>query len=124
MNIKSGTLANKTGDLLRRLGQPTRVEILLTNGEGEVCVCHLESVLGQRQAYISHHLMALRKAGMLETRRDGRFIFYRLRNPAALDLIHQAAVTAGVPESELKLSTQTMKNPRCPCPQCMELSSP
>lgn len=124
MNIKSSTLANKTGDLLRKLGQPTRVEILLTIGEGEVCVCHLESVLGQHQAKISQHLMVLRKAGVLETHRDGRFIFYRLRNPAALDLIRHAAIMAGVPESELKLTTQTKTNLKCPCPHCMEDANP
>ncbi len=49
-----------------------RVAILLAIGQGEACVCHLEATLGWQQAYISQHLMALRKAGILEDRREGR----------------------------------------------------
>jgi ArsR family transcriptional regulator len=62
--------------LLHTLGQPVRIRILLAISDDEACVCHLETMLGLRQAYISQHLMAMRNAGILTTRRDGRFIFY------------------------------------------------
>ena len=51
----------KISDLLTSISSPARVQILLAIGTGEVCVCHLESLLGLRQAYISQQLMTLRK---------------------------------------------------------------
>lgn len=58
-------------DLLQTIGQASRLQILLAIGEGEICVCHLESMLGLRQATLSQHLMALREAGIVTDRSDG-----------------------------------------------------
>jgi len=78
-------------ELLQTISAPARLEILLLVGAGEACVCHLESRLGYRQAYISQHLMALRQAGLLEARREGKFVFYRLVKPEIMPLIQMAA---------------------------------
>lgn len=43
-------------------------------GSSEACVCHLEAMPGYRQAVISQHLKALREAGVLGTRRGGKYI--------------------------------------------------
>jgi len=108
----------KISRLMRALGQPTRIRILLIIGEGESCVCHLESILGRRQAYISQHLMALRKEKLLVSRREGRFIYYRLRDPDILELIYSVADFVGVSNSEDFLGLQDMKDRTCVCPQC------
>jgi ArsR family transcriptional regulator, arsenate/arsenite/antimonite-responsive transcriptional repressor len=50
--------------LFQTVGQPARLQILLALGGGEACVCHLEATLHWRQAYLSQHLMALRKVGI------------------------------------------------------------
>ncbi len=97
---------------LQTIGQPTRLQILLAVGEGETCVCHLEAMLGLRQATLSQHLMALREAGIVSDRRDGRYIHYRLSNPALLGLVRQAAQLQGVGLPELSPS------PDCGCPNC------
>src|SRR5574340_1335298 len=75
---------------LQAIGSPQRIAILLAIGEGEACVCHLETALGWRQAYISQHLMALRKGGVLADRREGRYVFYRLADNRFLELIKTA----------------------------------
>jgi ArsR family transcriptional regulator len=98
--------------LLQTIGQPARLQILLAIGEGETCVCHLEATFGWRQAYLSQHLMALRKAGLLEGRRQGRFIHYRIPDPRLLALIRQAAELRNVPLPDLAPS------PGCGCPNC------
>ncbi len=98
--------------LLQSIGQPARLQILLAIGSGEPCVCHLEATFGWRQAYLSQHLMALRKAGILETSRQGRNIHYRISNPRLLSLIRQAARLQGVTLPELAPS------PDCSCPNC------
>lgn len=100
--------------ILKTISQPTRLAILLAIGEGEACVCHLEAMLGKRQAYISQHLMALRKADVLLDRREGRFVYYRIANPALLDLVRSAGRLAGV---EIDVPPLTAA---CECPHCSE----
>jgi DNA-binding transcriptional ArsR family regulator len=104
--------------LFRSLGQPARLEILQAIGAGEACVCHLEAALGQRQAYISQQLMALRNAGLVSARREGRNIFYRLANPDILGFIQEAGRLAGIREEELSFSFTTSPLSNCCCPHC------
>jgi ArsR family transcriptional regulator len=99
-------------NLFQALGQPARLQILLVIGEGETCVCHLEAAFGWRQAYLSQHLMALRKAGILLARREGRFIHYRLANPELLGIIRRAAELQDVSLPVLS------PNPECNCSNC------
>lgn len=110
--------------LLETISKPTRLQILLAIGTSEACVCHLETILGLRQAYISQHLMALRKARVLKTRREGRYVFYQLRDKRLLNLIQNAGAIAGIPESELDSLTQSQPIPQCCCPHCVEQVTP
>lgn len=98
--------------ILKTISPPTRLAILLAIGNGEACVCHLEAILGKRQAYISQHLMALRQAGILLDRRNGRFVYYHIANPALLDLVHNAARLVGAEIDTLRVATV------CECPRC------
>lgn len=67
--------------LLKALAHPTRIAILEILRAGEQCVCHIEAILGLRQAYISQQLMVLRRAGIITNRREGWNQYY-------LSLIH------------------------------------
>ena len=104
--------------LFRALSQPVRLEILLAIGTGEACVCHLEAVIGQRQAYISQQLMTLREAGIVESRREGRNIYYRLKNSQVLDLIRAASEISGLEQDALEISGPADLLDDCPCPKC------
>jgi DNA-binding transcriptional ArsR family regulator len=106
--------------LLRAISQPARIEILLALGSGEACVCHLETATGQRQAYISQQLMALRSAGIVTSRREGRNVFYRLTDLAILHLISQAIVISSSKESDLPSTGPLNLGGDCPCPKCKE----
>jgi len=57
--------SSKISQLFKVMGDPFRVRLLLALAEQEACVCHLERLLGRRQAFISQHLMSLREAGVL-----------------------------------------------------------
>ena len=103
---------------LAAIASPQRVAILLAIGRGEACVCHLEAALGWRQAYISQHLMSLRKADILTDRREGRYVFYRLTNASLLDLITGAATLSGLSAESVSALVNTRINPSCECPQC------
>lgn len=103
---------------IEAIASPQRIAILLAIGQGEACVCHLESGLGWRQAYISQHLMALRKADILEDRREGRYMFYRLKNTSYLDIIIASAEVCGLSKDTVFELTNTQKYPLCECPHC------
>ena len=106
--------SHRIAAILKTISPAARLAILLAIGEGEACVCHLEAVLGKRQAYISQHLMALRQAEILLDRRDGRFVYYRIADPALLDLVRSAAKLAGVEPGV------PMPGVMCICPHCAE----
>lgn len=107
----------KISKLFSLIGQPARVQILVILGAQEACVCHLEAVLGMRQASISQHLMILRKAGLVSSHRDGRNIFYHLSRPEVIDVIQQTTSLAGLtPQALTALTVRPV--PGCPCPQC------
>lgn len=93
---------------------PSRLSILEILRNGEHCVCHLEAVLGCRQAYISQHLMVLREAGLVEDRRDGARIFYRVIKPEVFDLVDAATQLSGAEATMMSDS----KDKDCPCPKC------
>lgn len=103
---------------LSAIASPQRIAILLLIGKGEACVCHLEASLGWRQAYISQHLMALRKADVLQDRREGRYIFYSIKDASILDLVTASAALSGLPAETVSTLINKQVNPSCECPQC------
>lgn len=108
----------KISKLFRLLGQPSHLEILLAIGKGEACVCHLKAATGYRQAYISQHLMALRREGLVSFRRDGRNIYYRLINSSLLDVIFEAADVLGISTNTIIQNLLIEPLPNCTCPNC------
>jgi ArsR family transcriptional regulator, arsenate/arsenite/antimonite-responsive transcriptional repressor len=64
--------------LFKALGDETRLRIVALLAHGELCVCHLEEALRISQPKVSRHLAILRAAGIVEPRRDGSWVYYRL----------------------------------------------
>jgi ArsR family transcriptional regulator, arsenate/arsenite/antimonite-responsive transcriptional repressor len=121
MNMKKTSipdLSEKIAIPLAAIASPQRIAILLAIGKGEACVCHLETALGWRQAYISQHLMALRKADILQDRRAGRYVYYRLKNASYLDLILDSAQLSGLSAETVSAIINTETYPFCECPHC------
>jgi ArsR family transcriptional regulator len=63
------------------LGDTTRLRLLNLVGEQELCVCHFVEILDQPQPKISRHLAYLRRAGIVEARREGKWMHYRIAPP-------------------------------------------
>jgi DNA-binding transcriptional ArsR family regulator len=77
------------GALLRALGDETRLRIFALLTKTELCVCEIEDMLGLSQSLVSNHLAVLRRAGLVESRRDAedaRWVFYRANAAAAAAL--------------------------------------
>lgn len=111
-------ISEKLAAPLNAIASPQRIAILLAIGKGEACVCHLKTALGWRQAYISQHLMALRKADILQDRREGRYVYYRLKNASYLDLILDSATLSGLSAETVSAIINAETYPSCECPHC------
>jgi ArsR family transcriptional regulator len=72
--------------LFRAFAEPTRLRILsLLLEQKEICVCDLCAALGEIQPKVSRHLATLRRAGLVDVRRDGKWKIYSLAEaPSAL----------------------------------------
>ncbi|PMR72259.1 metalloregulator ArsR/SmtB family transcription factor [Billgrantia endophytica] len=70
--------------LFKCLGDETRLTVtLLIRRETELCVCEMTHALGQSQPKVSRHLAQLREYGLLQDRRDGQWVYYRLADGLA-----------------------------------------
>lgn len=71
--------------MFKALGDDVRLRIVALLTHGELCVCHIETALELTQPNASRHLGLLRAAGLVETRRRDKWVYYRLaeqRDPA------------------------------------------
>jgi ArsR family transcriptional regulator len=78
--------------LFAALSDRTRLRLLNLMRGREVCVCYFVEILGQSQPKISRHLAYLRRAGIVAARREGKWMHYRIVEPAhvgAARLLHQ-----------------------------------
>lgn len=75
------------------LADSTRLRILSLLGDGEICVCHIHASLDVPQPTASRHLAYLRKSGLVEARREGIWMHYRLApldNPVVASVVKAA----------------------------------
>jgi len=82
---------------LRAFGDPTRLGVALALRDGgELCVCDLSWIVERAENLVSHHVRALRAAGLADYRRDGKMALYSLteRGRALLEAIVGQAVSA------------------------------
>lgn len=100
------TVASK----LKVMGHPVRLQILDMLRRGETCVCHIERALDRRQAYVSQQLMALRDAGLVDSRKDGLQVYYTIIDDDVASLLE--ALIGPMPSTGLE------KIDGCTCPSC------
>lgn len=64
--------------LFRALGDETRLRIIALLSHGELCVCHVENALGLSQPNCSRQLGILKASGVVDSRREGTWVYYRI----------------------------------------------
>ncbi|MBF0353530.1 MAG: helix-turn-helix transcriptional regulator [SAR324 cluster bacterium] len=98
--------------LFKAFGDPARIRILnLLAAKGELCNCHIESVTGYGNSKISRHFNYLRQANLIQSRRDGLWIYYSLK-PASNEIhriLHQILDTMPDLYEILKLDLQGLE---------------
>jgi len=73
----------------KALGDEQRVRIVAALAGGELCVCQIVELLDIAPSTISKHLGLLRAARILEARKDGRWVYYRLARKGAPDVVRR-----------------------------------
>ncbi|HOW69081.1 MAG TPA: metalloregulator ArsR/SmtB family transcription factor [Phycisphaerae bacterium] len=79
MKRRSAAYYEARARVAKAMAHPTRVFILEVLQEREWCVCELTDLIGADQSTVSKHLALLKQAGLVEVRREGTMVFYRLR---------------------------------------------
>lgn len=80
------------GHLFRALADPTRLRLLNLIADREICVCYFVEILRISQPKVSRHLAYLRRAGIVASRREGKWMHYRLVTPnddAVASILHE-----------------------------------
>jgi ArsR family transcriptional regulator len=104
------------------LSDPTRLRaLMLIQAEGEVCVCEITHALDESQPKISRHLAVMREAGVVDARREGTWMHYRI-HPALPDWAKQTVESTRhrieklIPYSrDLKKLTEMINRPEKNC---------
>jgi len=102
----------KQAQRFKVLTHPARLAILEILRDGEHCVCHMEAHLGYRQSYISQQLSVLREADVIQDRRDGWNIYYRVIDQQIYDVLDAMYQMTGMKKPQINHSVQ------CECPTC------
>jgi len=99
--------------LFRTLGHPVRIRILELLRDGERGVGELQTELNLDSSGTSQHLSALRQLGLLDSRREGTSVYYRIKDPRVADLLAVAKeiLTATLTDSQALLSDLTGEPP-------------
>ena len=68
-------------DFFKIMGDSTRLQIILSLQNGELCVSDIADVCGLNQTTVSHQLKILKNEGILKSERQGKVVFYSIKDP-------------------------------------------
>ena len=115
---------SRVAEIQKAMAHPIRLQILQAlESEGEACVCHLERMLGVRQATLSQQLARLRDGGLVQDQRVGTNVYYSLRDASLSQFIEIMFTTAQLlamtegQALEFELPVVDASKP-CRCPRC------
>src|SRR5437773_992677 len=76
--------------ITKALADENRIRVLLALRGGELCVCQITELFGLAASTISKHLSILYQAGLVDSRKDGRWIYYSLPGKGATPSVREA----------------------------------
>lgn len=87
--IPSETTVARIANLFKVFGDQTRVRILYSLSQGELCVCDIAEILKMTQSAISHQLRTLKQSQLVKSRRDGKTVYYSLADSHVETILNQ-----------------------------------
>ena len=88
MTLEQNRAMQARADIFKALGHPARLCMVMALGDQERCVCELQAVVGSDMSTVSKHLGILRAAGLVDTEKRGKQVFYSLRCPCTLEFLN------------------------------------
>ncbi|MDD5328089.1 MAG: metalloregulator ArsR/SmtB family transcription factor [Phycisphaerae bacterium] len=85
LNKQRKILFEKQAEIAKAIAHPLRIAILDFLKNKEQCVCDIAAYVGSEQSNVSRHLSVMAKAGVLDCRKDGLKVIYKLKTPCILD---------------------------------------
>jgi ArsR family transcriptional regulator len=85
LNKQKKMLFEKQAEVAKAIAHPLRIAILDFLKDKERCVCDIAEHIGSEQSNVSRHLSVMVKAGVLEYRKEGLNVIYKLRTTCILD---------------------------------------
>ncbi len=86
-NRNKHLLFEKQAEIAKAVAHPLRIAIIDFLKDGEQCVCDIAAYAGSERSNISRHLSVMVNAGLLESRKDGLKVIYKLRTPCILEFL-------------------------------------
>lgn len=110
-------MTNNSAAAFKALGDPVRLRLFfLLSRHSELCVCHLTDALHLPQSTVSRHLGLLRHAGLVATRRDGKWMYYRLHGALAASIAAIIGPTAdAMQQDDLRQLEVILQGVNPPC---------
>jgi ArsR family transcriptional regulator len=105
LNKKKQILFEKQADIVKAIAHPIRIAIVDFLKDGEQCVCDIAEHIGSEQSNVSRHLSVMVSAGVLEHRKEGLWMIYKLKCPCILDFF---TCISGVLKNEAKESSRLL----------------
>ena len=102
-------------DLLAAMSDRTRLRVLSLLRRGELCVCYFVEILDETQPKISRHLAYLRRLGLVNARRDGKWIHYSLARPDQPELakVLDATLEAARTDADVQRDVKSLESACC-----------
>lgn len=72
-------------DILKAMAHPSRLIMIDALSKGERCVCELQELVGSDMSTVSKHLTVLKNVGIVDDRKEGLWVYYRLKVPCILN---------------------------------------
>ncbi len=86
-NRQKQLLFEKQAEIAKAIAQPLRIAVLEFLRDGERCVCDIAEYVGAERSNVSRHLSVMVGAGILESRKEGLKVMYRLKCPCVFDFL-------------------------------------
>jgi ArsR family transcriptional regulator len=99
LSKKKQLLFEKQAEIAKAIAHPLRIAIVDFLKDGEQCVCDIAEYVGSERSNVSRHLSVMVNAGILEYRKEGLKVIYRLKTPCILDFF---ACVTGVLKQQAK----------------------
>lgn len=96
----------------KALGDPQRLRAFMALRQGELCVCQIIELLGLAPSTVSKHMTILKAAGLVQSRKDSRWVYYRLAQPEqkqAIQHIITLATTLLEDDSDIRRDRQHLQ---------------